>query len=152
MKARFYLLSILLLVLDQGTKLLIQARLSLNESVPVIRGIFHITYVLNRGGVFGIGGRGGFPLIFVTASLVALLLVVLHLRRGVKEGRLSLPLSLVLAGAIGNLIDRLRLGAVIDFLDFQLKGWHWPAFNIADSAITVGIGLILWETLRERRE
>jgi signal peptidase II len=113
--------------------------------------------VRNTGGAFGIfgGEKGGLgSLLFVLVSLIAIgSILFLFIRLREDEKRLSLSLSLVLSGAIGNLIDRLRLGEVVDFLDFYLFSYHWPAFNIADSAICLGIGLMALELLiRDHRK
>ncbi len=122
------------LFLDQLTKFLVEKTLALHQSIPVIRGVFHCTLVHNRGAAFGILKNQ--TAVFIAAAAVAIFLIYAHLRRQVS-GRFSLyrvSLSLILAGAVGNLIDRLRYGYVVDFLDFRI----WPVFNIADSAITVG--------------
>ena len=106
----------------------------------------------NTGGAFGIfgGEKGGLgSILFVVVSLVAIG-VILFLFVRIKEGEktLALSFSLILSGAIGNLIDRLRYGEVIDFLDFYLSSTHWPTFNVADSAICIGIGLMALELLK----
>jgi signal peptidase II len=123
----------------------------------VIHGFFNLVHVRNTGGAFGIfgGEKGGLgSLLFVVVSLVAIgSILFLFIRLKEDEKRLSLSLSLVLSGAIGNLIDRLRYGEVVDFLDFYLFSFHWPAFNIADSAICLGIGLMALELLiRDHRK
>jgi signal peptidase II len=119
--------------------------------VEVIHGFFNLVHVRNTGGAFGIfgGEKGGLgSLLFVLVSLIAIgSILFLFVRLREDEKTLSLSLSLVLSGAIGNLIDRLRLGEVVDFLDFYLFSYHWPAFNIADSAICLGIGLMALELL-----
>jgi signal peptidase II len=119
--------------------------------VEVIHGFFNLVHVRNTGGAFGIfgGEKGGLgSLLFVVISLIAIgSILFLFIRLREDEKTLSLSLSLVLSGAIGNLIDRLRLGEVVDFLDFYLFSFHWPAFNIADSAICLGIGLMALELL-----
>jgi signal peptidase II len=125
--------------------------------VEVIHGFFNLVHVRNTGGAFGIfgGEKGGLgSLLFVVVSLIAIgSILFLFIRLREDEKRLSLSLSLVLSGAIGNLIDRLRLGEVVDFLDFYLFSYHWPAFNIADSAICLGIGLMALELLvRDKRK
>jgi signal peptidase II len=114
--------------------------------VEVIPGFFNLTHVRNTGGAFGIfgGRRGGWAtLFFVSVSVLAVGSILFFIQR-IKEDEkiLALSFSLVLAGAIGNLIDRLRYGEVIDFLEFYLSSFFWPAFNIADSAICIGIGLM----------
>jgi signal peptidase II len=125
--------------------------LVLYQKVEVIHGFFNLVHVRNTGGAFGIfgGEKGGLgSLLFVLVSLIAIgSILFLFVRLREDEKTLSLSLSLVLSGAIGNLIDRLRLGEVVDFLDFYLFSYHWPAFNIADSAICLGIGLMALELL-----
>jgi signal peptidase II len=125
--------------------------LVLYQKVEVIHGFFNLVHVRNTGGAFGIfgGEKGGLgSLLFVVISLIAIgSILFLFVRLREDEKTLSLSLSLVLSGAIGNLIDRLRLGEVVDFLDFYLFSYHWPAFNIADSAICLGIGLMALELL-----
>jgi len=137
--ALFVVLTIL--SLDQLTKLLVTKNLAPYQSVPVISGIFHITLVHNRGAAFGLL-KGQFYL-FVLASIGAIILIALHLKKnsGRKFDVYSLSLLLILAGALGNLIDRLAFGYVIDFLDFRV----WPVFNLADSAITIGAILLGWK-------
>jgi len=107
--------------------------------------------VRNTGGAFGIfgGEKGGLgSILFILVSLIAIgSILFLFVRLKEDEKTLSLSLSLILSGAIGNLIDRLRIGEVVDFLDFYLFSFHWPAFNIADSAICLGIGLMALELL-----
>jgi signal peptidase II len=118
----------------------------------VIPGFFNLVHVRNTGGAFGIfgGERGGLgSLLFVVVSLIAVgSILIFFIKAKEDEKSLSLSLSLVLSGAIGNLIDRLRYGEVVDFLDFYILSYHWPAFNIADSAICIGIGLMALELLR----
>jgi signal peptidase II len=125
--------------------------------VEVIQGFFNIIHVRNTGGAFGIfgGEKGGLgSILFVVVSLIAIgSIVFLFIKLVEAEKTLALSFSLVLSGAIGNLIDRLRYGEVIDFLDFHLSSTHWPAFNVADSAICIGIGLMALELLiRDHRK
>jgi signal peptidase II len=136
---------VLILVLDQLTKFLFQKFLSVNQSIPVIKGIFHFTLVHNRGAAFGIL-KNQLPLLIFT-TLVSIWLIFSGLKEKSKEepGFYKTALSLILAGALGNLIDRLAFGYVIDFLDFRV----WPVFNLADSAITVGAILLGWTILRQ---
>lgn len=133
--------------LDQLTKWLIQANFLLHDSREVIPGFFNLTYVTNTGAAFGIlaGDHSTLRMLFFAGvAVAALLAIVLGWRQLCGEERL-MPhaLGLIAGGAIGNLIDRLRFGAVVDFLDFYVQNHHWPAFNVADSAICVGVGLFL---------
>ena len=159
MKRKYWVLLIFcfgILLLDQWTKSLIVQKLSLYQRVEVIQGFFNIIHVRNTGGAFGIfgGEKGGLgSILFVVVSLLAIgSIVYLFIKIKENEKTLALSFSLVLSGAIGNLIDRLRYGEVIDFLDFYLSSTHWPAFNVADSAICIGIGLLALELLiRDRK-
>jgi signal peptidase II len=154
MKRKYWVLLIVsfwILFVDQWTKHAVQHRLVLYQKVEVVHGLFNLVHVRNTGGAFGIfgGEKGGLgSLLFVLVSLIAIgSILFLFFRLREDEKTLPLSLSLVLSGAIGNLIDRLRLGEVVDFLDFHLFSFHWPAFNIADSAICLGIGLMALELL-----
>ncbi len=128
---------------DQISKLLIARLLAMYETIQVIPGFFNITHLRNPGGAFGIFADGSpllrrFLFLFVSGVAAAIVLVF-HRNTPETHPWLLAAFALIFGGAIGNLIDRLRLGRVIDFLDFHLGGWHWPAFNVADSAITVGV-------------
>ena len=154
MKKKYWILLIVFLVviaLDQSTKLMIQQTLPLHKTVEIIPGFFNLIHVRNTGGAFGIFGGEKGPVgsvLFVVASLIAVgILVVLFLRVKEHEKTLAFSLALLLSGAIGNLLDRLSYGEVIDFLDFHVSLYHWPAFNVADSAISIGIGLMALELL-----
>ena len=127
---------IAVLTLDQATKFLIQNELVLGESISVVKNIFHLTLVYNTGIAFGLGK--GQTTFFIILSLAAVILLVYSLARKKSFGfggyvLTRINLAFILGGALGNLIDRLRLGYVVDFLDFRV----WPVFNVADSAITV---------------
>ena len=128
--------------LDQLSKLAVLRSLRLHESVTVIPGFFDLVHVRNRGMAFGFMNRPGMDLGFcflVGASIAALVLILIWcIRLKDRDPRLTLGLSLIMGGAMGNLIDRLRFGEVVDFLDLYAGSFHWPAFNVADSAITVG--------------
>lgn len=154
--ALFSVTAIVILILDQITKAYIDKTMLLHDSIPVIQGFFSITYVRNPGAAFGIlaGAPPFFRYIFFVGVTVAAVLLILHyLRRSKAEERLmTLCLSLIIAGAVGNLIDRLRFGEVIDFLDVYLGSHHWPAFNVADSAISVGAVILFIELIRRGKE
>lgn len=141
----------IIFVLDQGTKAVVNHTVPLYESIPVIRGFFSITHIKNTGAAFGLLGGDMSPvrtLFFMGITFGALVLIFFIFRK-IKENRVLVPLSLamIMAGALGNLVDRIRWGYVTDFLDFYWRGSHWPAFNIADSAITVGVALLFIENL-----
>ena len=148
------IISIVILALDQATKLYVDANFRLHESMPVIRGWFNLTYVRNKGAAFGIFADSAVRIpFFITVSIVAMFGILWYIRRIRNDQKLAVfSLSLVFAGAFGNLIDRIRLGEVIDFLDVYWQRHHWPAFNVADSAICVGITLLLIDMWREERK
>ena len=142
-----------LVILDQWTKQLIHARFRLHESIPVIEGLFNITYVRNTGAAFGMlaDANPAFRVpFFIIVPLIALGSIGLMFHKlEAKDLRMAFSLTLVLSGAIGNLIDRLIYGFVIDFLSFYNASLgQFPAFNVADSAITVGVGLLMIDMLR----
>ena len=143
------LLAAIVLILDQISKFIICRVILPGDSFPVIKNIFHLTHVQNQGAAFGL-----FPnqtLFFIIVTLFTILLILFFHQRISKRGSLfTWALGLILGGALGNLIDRIRLKAVIDFLDFSLKGHHWPSFNIADSAITVGAIILFISLLRKK--
>ena len=147
------IITAIILALDQATKLYVDANFRLHETVPVIRGFFHLTYVRNKGAAFGILADNAVRIpFFITVSIVAMLGIIWYLRQIRADQKLALfSLSLIFSGAFGNLIDRIRLGEVIDFLDVFWQRHHWPAFNVADSAITVGVTLLFIEMWREDR-
>ena len=141
----------LVLVLDQLTKFAVTRTFALHESVEVTP-FFNLVLVYNRGAAFSLlsdaGGwqRGLFIAIAVTASIW----IAWLLRKHREDTLFCLALSLILGGAIGNVIDRLHIGAVVDFVDLHAFGVHWPAFNVADSAITCGAVLLIWDAIRAR--
>jgi len=143
-----------ILFLDQLTKYLVVQRFRLHESVRVIPGFFDLTYVRNPGAAFGFlaGASGAWrSIFFITVSIVALAVILALVRQA--RGRLPLiALSLIGGGAVGNLIDRVRFGEVVDFIDWYYRSFHWPTFNIADSAISLGVGLMVIDMLFERRK
>lgn len=151
------LVSLSIIVIDQVTKVYIMQTMRLHESIVVIPNLFSITYIRNPGAAFGIlsGSSGSFRFIFFgLTSLFALgLLGTILLRMPKDDWMGQISVVAILGGAIGNLLDRLRYGEVIDFLDFYIEGYHWPAFNVADSAITVGvIFLILHFAFEKQKE
>ncbi|HEX6209883.1 MAG TPA: signal peptidase II [Methylomirabilota bacterium] len=140
--------------LDQITKVVALDRLPLGVPVPIIDGLLSLTLVLNPGLAFGLLGSIPPTWRWVVAALSLVALAVLArvalrvLPDGGWPGRLAI--GLIFGGAIGNLIDRARFGAVVDFVDVYWRDWHWPAFNVADSAITVGVALLALRLMRER--
>ena len=151
----FYAIAFTVVLLDQLSKYYIQRAFRPGQVVSIIPHFFNLTFVLNPGAAFGFlaGASADFrnPF-FIAVSLLAVAFIVYHRSRHNRMGIFpSLGLSLILGGALGNLVDRLRLGMVVDFLDFYYGDYHWPAFNVADSAITVGVALMILELIAERR-
>ncbi len=150
----FLILMGLLVVADQVSKWLVSKKVMLHSTVPVVPGFFNITQIHNRGAIFGAFGRANNPVVYMlltVASLTALALVIYYfIRTPATERGLKISLSLIMAGALGNLIDRVFRGYVIDWLDFYFRRWHWPFFNIADSCITIGAGLVFFFFLTRR--
>ena len=148
MQLKWLWLSLLALVLDQCSKLIVDSSVQLYQSIPILP-FFKITYLHNTGAAFSfLSEAGGWQRwFFAGLALVISIIITVWLSRLQKhETLLAIALSLILGGAVGNLIDRLAYGYVIDFLDVYYQNWHWPAFNIADSAITLGVGLMLLES------
>ena len=134
-------------IADQVTKVLVLKMMPLYKSISVIPGLFNLTHVHNPGGAFGFMAQNGSPWrhwLFLSAVFLALGLI-LYFYRQIPKGYpyLRLGLALIFGGAIGNLIDRIRLGEVVDFLDFYVGHLHWPTFNVADSGVTIGVGIFL---------
>ena len=147
-------LAVAIVVLDQATKWWLLLIMKQNNGRFIeVAGFFDIVLVWNRGVSFGMfnndAGLNGLLFSLLAAVIVVALLVWLRRAASVLIG---IAIGLVVGGAVGNVIDRLRLGAVIDFLDFHLGSWHWPAFNVADAAICVGVGLMIVDGLLTRRE
>ena len=145
-----------ILFADQLTKFIVDQTMPLHHSIPVIDNLFNLTYVRNTGAAFGIfaGSYAGFRLPFLIAfSLVAIGFILLMLRRlPDNEKGLITALSFILGGAVGNLIERIAYGEVIDFLDFYWLSYHWPAFNIADSFITIGVLITVYCLIKAKGE
>ena len=139
-----FIIVFVILSLDQLTKFFISSKIQLNDTLPVIKGVFGLSLIHNRGAAFGIFKNQVY--IFVITSVVAIILIYFGLKDNRHNKYYVVSLSLILAGALGNLIDRLRFGYVIDFLNFYI----WPVFNVADSAITVGAILLGWAILRNK--
>lgn len=153
-KPRLLLVSLAILIADLLSKAWITANFDLYESRSIIAGFFSLTHVENRGVAFGflsfLGDAG--PPALIAAGAVALIVVGLYFRQTPNQQTLLLvALALILGGAVGNLVDRAAHGSVTDFLDVYFRSYHWYTFNVADSAISVGIGLMLLDLLRERR-
>lgn len=139
-------------LLDQLSKALVVADIPPNSVIEIIPGFFNLVNIRNRGAAFGFLNRSDIEWqfwIFLVATLIAVWAIFALLRGAKRQPWLCLGLGLILGGSIGNMIDRLRFRAVVDFLDFYLGNWHWPAFNVADMAICVGAFLACLSVLRK---
>lgn len=137
-------IAVAVLALDQAGKWLALEKLMLHESIPLTP-FLNLTLIYNKGAAFGFlsTASGWQNLFFIAIAIVATAVILYLLRRmGTKDRFLAVALMLILGGAIGNLIDRLLYGHVVDFIDVYYGSWHWPAFNVADSAITIGAVMI----------
>lgn len=148
---RLGLISAVIVILDQVTKALVAKNLVLHETIPIISGFFNLTHIMNPGGAFGLFAEHSpeirkFFFLFVS-SLVALIILWFYKKTANTHRVLSFGLAAIFAGAVGNLIDRFRFGKVVDFLDFYVGPFHWPAFNIADSAITIGMVVFIYHVV-----
>jgi signal peptidase II len=147
----FVLGAAMVIIIDQITKAAISSRFLMHESYEVINGFFNLVYVMNPGAAFGFlaGASATFRYIFfIGITVLAILLIIYYLVKSQHSNVITvISLTLIFAGAVGNLVDRIRFGAVVDFLDVYISTWHWPAFNVADSAITIGAVLMIWEMM-----
>jgi len=158
-RRRFGVMTVLVtivILLDQFTKWQVSRGMRLHESIAIIPDIFNMTYIRNSGAAFGIlsGSQAGFRMLFfgVTSILALFLLGTIYARLSPGDRIGQASVALVFGGALGNLIDRVRIGEVIDFLDFSIFGYHWPAFNVADTAITIGVGLLIGHFFLQKDE
>jgi len=139
--------SAIMVLADQISKTVVRNTMSLYESIPVIPDFFHLTYVTNDGMAFGIN----FPLGIYVFSAISIIFTgfLFWYLWSIKDDEIVVRtgVALILAGAIGNLIDRIFLGEVVDFLDFMIGDFHWYVFNLADSCVTVGLGFVLYDSL-----
>jgi len=145
----YYLIAAVIIALDQWTKHLVLKYMERGESIPLIADVFHLTSNRNMGAAFGILQNQRWLFIIITIAVVVGIVFSL-IRIGKKQPRASLALSLVLGGAVGNFIDRATTGQVVDFLDFTLI--HFPIFNVADMAITIGVALLLLDVLLDGKK
>ena len=156
LRAAYLSLSGGVVLLDQVTKAMVSRKIPLHTSIPVIPGLFDLTHVQNTGAAFGLFASMESPLKGILLSAVALLVLLGVLgyawTSSPRWARLQLGLASILGGAVGNLIDRLSAGSVTDFLDFYVGTHRWPAFNVADSAITVGVLLLALDLWRRPGE
>lgn len=138
-----FVLPLAVVILDQFSKYIVVENMALGESIPIIEEVFHLTYILNPGAAFGMFAHNR---LFFIAIAVVVISIIIWARREILASpwEVKAGCGLFLGGAIGNLIDRARQGLVIDFFDFRI----WPVFNIADIAICIGVGLIIWNLLK----
>ena len=155
-RAAYFIVSLAVLLLDQWTNGIITRTYDVHQSTTVVGGLFDLTYVRNSGAAFGLFASVDSSIKAVILNSVAVLVFIVvsayALRSSHKSVRLQVGFALILGGAIGNLMDRVRFGYVVDFLDFSISGHHWPAFNVADSAICIGVGLLFLDMLRNEEE
>lgn len=144
---RVLFFSAIIVIADQISKSIIKYSMHLYESIPVIPGFFHLTYVVNKGMAFGIDLPIGIGIFSFLSIIISCFLVFILWRERENILLVRIALALILGGAIGNLIDRILFSEVVDFLDFMIGDYHWYIFNIADSAVTVGIILMLWHSV-----
>ena len=149
---KWLILAAVVIAADQFTKHLVLDAFELGEGVA-LTSFFNLVFVFNRGAAFSfLAGADGWQRWFFTVLALGVSGWIVHMLRrhaGQPQDRLlCAALALILGGALGNVVDRIRFGAVVDFLDFHIAGWHWPAFNVADSAICVGAVLLVWDQFR----
>lgn len=141
------------IIIDQITKIVVDRSMQLFDSIPIVEHFFHLTYVRNKGAAFSFLSNASWRLpFFISVSIVAAVVILIAFRKLRDDQRLAqTSLSMIFSGAIGNLIDRVRLGEVIDFLDVHWYRHHWPAFNVADSLICVGVFLLAIDMVLEEK-
>lgn len=150
-RSAWFALALAVVVADQLCKWAILSAFAPGERLA-LSGFFNLVLAFNKGAAFSFlaGAQGWQTPLFIAVAVIAIVVVSVLLVRSPADRLVRAGLALILGGALGNLIDRVRYGQVVDFLDFHLYGWHWPAFNVADSAITIGAGLLIYESLLHR--
>lgn len=156
MKSRYILFSAIAgvgIIIDQITKIAIDRSMQLFDSIPIVENFFHITYVRNKGAAFSFLSNASWRLpFFITVSIIAAAVILIAFRKLRDDQMLAhISLAMIFSGAVGNLVDRVRLGEVIDFLDAHWYRHHWPAFNVADSLICVGVFLLAIDMVLEEK-
>jgi signal peptidase II len=156
MKPRYTLFAVIAIagiVMDQITKIAVDRSMQLFDSIPIVEHFFHLTYVRNRGAAFSFLSDASWRLpFFISISLIAAIVILVAFQKMRDNQKLAhISLAMIFSGAVGNLIDRIRLGEVIDFLDAHWYRHHWPAFNVADSLICVGVFLLAIDMLQEEK-
>ena len=155
-RGAYLAVSLAVLFLDQWTKGIITRTMDVHQSRTIVANVFDLTYVRNSGAAFGLFASVDSALKAILLNSVAVIVFLIvsayALRSSHKSVRLQVGLALILGGAVGNLLDRVRFGYVVDFLDFAVSGHHWPAFNVADSAICIGVAVLFPDMLRHEDE
>jgi signal peptidase II len=146
----YYLLALLMFAADQATKWVIVKKMDLGQSIPVIDQVLYITSHRNRGAAFGILQDQRYFFIIITIIVVGA--VIYYLQKHATDSLLKTALALVLGGALGNFIDRLLRGEVVDFVDVYIGSYDFPIFNVADSALVIGVGLIFIQSFMESKQ
>jgi len=143
---RILWVTIIIFILDQLTKRAVQSSLSLHQSKPIIQDFFHLTYVTNDGMAFGLSMPGGRTILLILSILLTIFICWFLWQEREGHNLVRLGLALILAGAFGNLLDRILYGKVVDFLDFMIGDFHWYIFNIADSSVTIGMMVFIFHS------
>jgi len=139
---------VVVLIFDQLTKAWVRSTMTLNEAIPVVGDVIRLTYIHNEGAAFGLSVGPHSSLVFLVLAAVASVLVLYLLLSSPREERMQrVALALILGGALGNIIDRIRWSMVVDFIQVGVAGHYWPIFNVADSAVTLGAVLLAWTYL-----
>ncbi len=144
---RILWVTVFIFILDQLTKRAVQSSLSLYQSKPIIQDFFHLTYVTNDGMAFGLSMPGGRTILLILSILLTIFICWFLWQEREGHNLVRLGLALILAGAFGNLLDRILYGKVVDFLDFMIGDFHWYIFNIADSSVTIGMMLFIFHSI-----
>ena len=140
-------LSVLIIVLDQLTKFIVHSTMNLYDSIQVVPYLLNFTYIRNEGIAFGIYFQGAETIFIVLPILITIYLFYLLKSEEFQDKFSQIALFLIIAGAVGNIIDRIFRGYVVDFIDFHLNGMHWYVFNIADSSVTIGLIFLLYSSI-----
>lgn len=142
------ILSIIFIIIDQLSKIIIVNNLTNNKSIEVIKSFFYLTYTNNKGAAFSI--LTGRRILLILVALIVIGVLIYYVRKNKIEGKVNkIALSLVIGGSIGNLIDRILRGAVVDFIDIKIFGYNFPIFNLADTFIVIGVFLLIIEMFRK---
>lgn len=145
------ILSIIFIIIDQLSKIIVVNNLTNNKSIEVIKSFFYLTYTNNKGAAFSI--LTGRRILLILVALVVIGVLIYYVRKNKIEGKVNkIALSLVIGGSIGNLIDRILRGAVIDFIDVKIFGYNFPIFNLADTFIVIGVFLLIIEMFRKEHK